>query len=141
MKAKTTIISENCMIGGKSVIGEHSRIFKSCIGRNCKIGDNVLIENSIIWSNVEIASGCRIIYSIICDNVIIGPNCDVPRGCVLSFGVSVKPELWQSICEEKGWAQDDTAKAEVVTYMLARVKQQMNEFPELYDECMYELDE
>ena len=41
----------------------------------------------------------------------------------------LEPELWQSICEEKGWAQDDTAKAEVVTYMLARVKQQMNEFP------------
>ncbi len=93
MKARTSEISSCCVIGSKTVIGEHSQVLNSCIGRNCKIGDNVIIENSIVWSNVEIGSGSKIKRTIICDGVQIGKNCIIQRGTVLSFSVAVKDNV------------------------------------------------
>ena len=47
----------------------------------------------------------------------------------LAAVVAVEPTLWAELCEENAWQDDDIEKAEIVTALLARVKQQMGEFP------------
>jgi long-chain acyl-CoA synthetase len=43
--------------------------------------------------------------------------------------VVVEPELWKQMCSEQGWIDQDIARPDVVTALLARVKLQMGQFP------------
>ena len=48
----TSYVSDCCLIGMRSSVGNNSKIINSTIGSDCEIGDNVIIENSIICNDV-----------------------------------------------------------------------------------------
>lgn len=54
---RSSILEDDCVIGGGTKIGEDSIIRRSVVGRNCQIGNGVVLEDSFIWDNCEIKVG------------------------------------------------------------------------------------
>lgn len=47
--ARSAEVEEGVVIGRWSVVGNHSKLIRSSVGRRCKIGANVTIVDSHIW--------------------------------------------------------------------------------------------
>ncbi len=77
-----TIIMNNCVIIGKSVIGQNCVIHNNTTIDDSKIGDATTISNSIvtkskIGNNVLVSPYCNVIKSTIGDNSTIGYYCAI----------------------------------------------------------------
>uniref|UniRef100_A0A8C5M6L4 Translation initiation factor eIF2B subunit epsilon n=1 Tax=Leptobrachium leishanense TaxID=445787 RepID=A0A8C5M6L4_9ANUR len=88
-----SILRENVLIGGKTVIGTDCNISNTSIGRNCTIGDRVNLENVHIWDGVCIEDEVTIKKSIICDGVVVKKGVRIDSHCVLTSKVIVGPDL------------------------------------------------
>ena len=89
-------IGSNTMVGAHTTVGNGSRISGTIIGHGCQIGKNVLIRNSFLWDNVLVDDDSIIDQALVCSDVHIFPSTRIEPGCVLSFGVSVGPDITPS---------------------------------------------
>lgn len=91
--SSTATISRSSVLGQGTSVGNGSSVHQCVVGRNCSIGDNVKLSNCFIWDNVHIADNCMVSNSILCHNVRLFEKTTVEEGCVLSFNVSVGPNV------------------------------------------------
>ena len=87
--SRSCVIKQMVQIGADTIIGEHSRISKSVIGKRCRIGNNVTLEGVFLWDDITIEDNCQITSSILAHGVNIKKDTIIERGCLLSFDVSV----------------------------------------------------
>lgn len=89
----SVIVFESASIGPDSVVGRHTRIMNSTIGKGCKIGANVWIEGASIGDGVVIEDNARIVFSILDKKVRIGEDATVMSWCVLGEEVVVNKDV------------------------------------------------
>lgn len=86
-KHASSVISDFCVIGARTEIGENTTIINSVIGEDCFIENSCEITNCIIWDGAQIKSGSVLKNALICENVVL--NCD----CVVSDGVMLDKDV------------------------------------------------
>lgn len=70
--ARSAHLTEDCVIGSGSSIGERTTVEASVIGRGCTIGSGVTLAGCYLWSGVTVEDGASLTGCICCDNVFIG---------------------------------------------------------------------
>ncbi|KAE8740661.1 hypothetical protein FOCC_FOCC013809 [Frankliniella occidentalis] len=85
--SRSSIIQDDCVIGGGSKVGEGSSITRSVVGRNCQIGNGVKIEDSFVWDGCIIEDKCSIIRTVVGCNCIVRQGASLSQGCILGQGV------------------------------------------------------
>ena len=83
-------ISDFCVIGKGTEIGENTKIKRSVIGEDCFIENHCEITNCIIWDGVQVKSGSVLTNALVCDNCVINTDCVIPDGVMLDKNVEVK---------------------------------------------------
>ncbi|KAG8807223.1 hypothetical protein FRC17_004588, partial [Serendipita sp. 399] len=90
------ILSRNCKIGNNTLIGPGSRLNDtarvegSVLGENCIIDGGSMIRSSYLWNNVRVGAGCIIKESILGAGVVLEMGVVVERGCLIGEGVVIK---------------------------------------------------
>lgn len=76
----TVQINDNC------VIGEHSTLINSVLGKNVQIGVGVKMRGVTIWDNVKIGDFAELSDDVICSNCRIGDNVTVEENVFIADG-------------------------------------------------------
>lgn len=85
LKAASSVITNNSMIGDGSGIFHGVVLNKSCIGYNCIINTGAVIEhNSVLGNNVFVGPNATI-----CGNANIGDNVLIGAGSIIRDGISI----------------------------------------------------
>ena len=91
--ARSAIVEERVVLGSGTSVGEHTTIRDSTLGKNCKVGRNVQISNAYVWDNVQIGDNCILKNCIVASGAVLKNNVTLTRGCIVSFGVTLGPEV------------------------------------------------
>ncbi|CAN8033003.1 unnamed protein product [Ixodes persulcatus] len=91
--SRSCMLKQNTLVGAGTKIGDGTTITNSVIGKNCVIGPNVSLDGVYAWDNVVIEDGCRLTTCLLATGVVVKRNVTVSPGCILSYGVTVGPDI------------------------------------------------
>ncbi|EGC42442.1 translation initiation factor eIF-2B epsilon subunit [Histoplasma capsulatum var. duboisii H88] len=82
-------IGPKTVIGRGTILGDHTAVTNTVIGRRCRIGKNVVLEGAYLWDDVVVGDGTEIHHAIVANNVVVADNCRIENGALLSYGVKI----------------------------------------------------
>ncbi|CAN7936902.1 unnamed protein product [Ixodes hexagonus] len=91
--SRSCMLKQNTLVGAGTKIGNGTTITNSVIGKNCTIGPNVTLDSVYVWDNVVIEEGCKLTTCLLATGVVVKRNVTVSPGCILSYGVTVGPDV------------------------------------------------
>ncbi|KAL8874326.1 MAG: hypothetical protein Q9174_000325 [Haloplaca sp. 1 TL-2023] len=86
---RTSRITNRCVLGQATTIGEGAIVRESTLGRRCRIGRNVVIEGSYLWDDVVVGEDSTIKNTILANGVVIGNACSIDSGALISYNVRI----------------------------------------------------
>ena len=84
-----SVLEESVVVGRGCVIGEGSKVSKSCVGENVKIGKEASVKNCVIFGDVTLGNGVRIEGCLLGKGVSVGGGTVLGERCVLGDSVYV----------------------------------------------------
>lgn len=87
--AQLCTVGNSTCIGASTMVGAHSTLSKTIVGRHCRIGANVTITNSYIWDHAVIEDNAVVDHAIVAGGAVIKAGAVLAPGSVVGYGVTV----------------------------------------------------
>ena len=91
--ARDSSLEKDVVIGAGTTVGPATFISRSVLGNDCRIGSRVRLVDAYIWDGVVVGDDVVVETSILCSGARIEKGVKLRGGCIVSYGVSVGPDV------------------------------------------------